>query len=83
MVDDSPTSSQGSDVDVARSCEGVAVDSEDEEVVVIHRHSTQSGHSSADDSEDLDHHCSIVADSDFRYRELFATGRSIEACDKT
>ncbi|XP_035740994.1 JNK-interacting protein 1-like isoform X1 [Vespa mandarinia] len=65
-LDDSPTSSQGSDGEVGRSCDGVAGDSEDEDVVVIHRHDNQSGHTSADDSEDLDNHCSIVADSDFR-----------------
>ncbi|KAK2581309.1 hypothetical protein KPH14_008086 [Odynerus spinipes] len=65
ILDDSPTSSQGSDGEVGRSCDGVAGDSEDEDVVVIHRHDNQSGHTSADDSEDLDHHCSIVADSDF------------------
>ncbi|XP_017879547.1 JNK-interacting protein 1 isoform X4 [Ceratina calcarata] len=64
-IDDSPTSSQASDVEVERSCDGVAVDSEDEEVVVIHRHDNQSGHTSGDESDDLDHNCSIVADSDF------------------
>nr|XP_050861771.1 JNK-interacting protein 1 isoform X4 [Vespula vulgaris] len=65
ILDDSPTSSQGSDGEVGRSCDGVAGDSEDEDVVAIHRHDNQSGHTSADDSEDLDNHCSIVADSDF------------------
>ncbi|XP_076170079.1 JNK-interacting protein Aplip1 isoform X5 [Ptiloglossa arizonensis] len=64
-IDDSPTSSQGSDADVGRPCNEVAGDSEDEDVVVIHRHDNQSGHTSGDDSEDLDHNCSIVADSDF------------------
>ncbi|XP_012279260.1 JNK-interacting protein 1 [Orussus abietinus] len=63
-IDDSSTSSQGSDADVGRSCAGVGGDSEDEEVA-IHRQETQSGHTSADDSEDLDNHCAIVADSDF------------------
>ena len=66
MIDDSPTSSQGSDTEVGRPCNGIAGDSEDDEVVVIHRHGNQSGHTSGDDSEDLDHNCSIVADSDFR-----------------
>lgn len=66
MIDDSPSSSQGSEPEVERSCEGVGGDSEDEEVVVIHQRDNQSGHTSGDDSEDLDHNCSIVADSDFR-----------------
>lgn len=66
MIDDSPTSSQGSDGEVGRSCDVVTGDSEDEEVVVIHRHDDQSGHTTPDDSEELDHHCSIIADSDFR-----------------
>lgn len=66
MIDDSPTSSQDSDAEVERSCDGVVGDSEDEEVVAIHRHGNQSGHTSGDDSEDLDHNCSIVVDSDFR-----------------
>ncbi|XP_011499130.1 PREDICTED: JNK-interacting protein 1 isoform X2 [Ceratosolen solmsi marchali] len=58
ILDDSPTSSQGSDGEVGR----VILDSEDEEVVVLH-----SGHSSADDSEECEQMCcsSIVADSDF------------------
>ncbi|XP_046736905.1 JNK-interacting protein 1 isoform X1 [Diprion similis] len=64
MVDDSPTSSQGSDGDVGQN--GAAGDSEDEEVVaLIHRHGNHSEQSSGDDDEELDHHCSIVADSDF------------------
>jgi len=66
MIDDSPTSSQGSDGEVGRSCDAATGDSEDEEVVVIHRHDNQSGHTTPDDSEELDHHCSIIADSDFR-----------------
>ncbi|TGZ32329.1 JNK-interacting protein [Temnothorax longispinosus] len=66
MIDDSPTSSQGSDGEVGRSCDVVTGDSEDEEVVVIHRHDNQSGHTTPDDSEELNHHCSIIADSDFR-----------------
>ncbi|XP_076670755.1 JNK-interacting protein Aplip1 isoform X3 [Andrena cerasifolii] len=74
MIDDSPTSSQGSDTEVGRPCNGVAGDSEDDEVVVIHRHGNQSGHTSGDDSEDLDHNCSIVADSDFRL--VTSRGRS-------
>lgn len=65
-IDDSPTSSQGSDGEVGRSCDVVTGDSEDEEVVVIHRHDNQSGHTTPDDCEELDHHCSIIADSDFR-----------------
>ncbi|CAD1468617.1 unnamed protein product, partial [Heterotrigona itama] len=77
MIDDSPTSSQDSDAEVERSCDGVAGDSEDEEVVVIHRHDNQSGHTSGDDSEDLDHNCSIVADSDFSlFGGLSSRGRS-------
>ncbi|KAI4473383.1 hypothetical protein M0802_016148 [Mischocyttarus mexicanus] len=80
ILDDSPTSSQGSeDVEVVRRpCEGVAAgDSEDEDVVVIHRHDNQSGHTSADESEDLDNHCSIVADSDFSlFGGLSSRGRS-------
>ncbi|XP_031826117.1 JNK-interacting protein Aplip1 isoform X3 [Nomia melanderi] len=74
MIDDSPTSSQYSDTEVGRACDGVAADSEDDDVVVIHRHDTQSGHTSGDDSEDLDHNCSIVADSDFRL--VTSRGRS-------
>ncbi|XP_046736906.1 JNK-interacting protein 1 isoform X2 [Diprion similis] len=67
MVDDSPTSSQGSDGDVGQN--GAAGDSEDEEVVaLIHRHGNHSEQSSGDDDEELDHHCSIVADSDFSRR---------------
>ena len=66
MVDDSPTSSQGSDTDVGRSCRD-AVDSEDEDVVGIHRHETQSGRSSPESEVEFEHRCSIVADSDFRY----------------
>ncbi|XP_076248212.1 JNK-interacting protein Aplip1 isoform X4 [Calliopsis andreniformis] len=69
MIDDSPTSSQGSDTEVDRACDGVshevATYSEYEDVVVIHPRHSQSGHTSGDDSEDLDHNCSIVADSDF------------------
>ncbi|XP_015173933.1 PREDICTED: JNK-interacting protein 1 isoform X2 [Polistes dominula] len=81
ILDDSPTSSQGSDGeevdDARRPCEGVAGDSEDEDVVVIHRHDNQSGHTSADESEDLDNHCSIVADSDFSlFGGLSSRGRS-------
>ncbi|XP_043285669.1 JNK-interacting protein 1 isoform X2 [Venturia canescens] len=64
-VDDSPTSSQASDPEIGRSCTGINADSEDEDAVVAHRHDNQSGHTSADDSEDLDQHSSIVADSDF------------------
>ncbi|XP_017762711.1 PREDICTED: JNK-interacting protein 1 isoform X1 [Eufriesea mexicana] len=81
MIDDSPTSSQDSDAEVERSCDGVVGDSEDEEVVAIHRHGNQSGHTSGDDSEDLDHNCSIVVDSDFRlvtslFGGLSSRGRS-------
>ncbi|XP_034938773.1 JNK-interacting protein 1 isoform X2 [Chelonus insularis] len=65
IVDDSPTSSQASDGDVVQTCPGVVVDSDDEDTGVIHRHDNQSGHTSGDDSEDLDQHSSIVADSDF------------------
>ncbi|XP_033331821.1 JNK-interacting protein Aplip1 isoform X3 [Megalopta genalis] len=74
MIDDSPTSSQYSDTEVGRACDEVGPDSEDEDVVVIHRHDTQSGHTSGDDSEDLDQNCSIVADSDFRL--VTSRGRS-------
>ncbi|KYN42538.1 JNK-interacting protein 1 [Trachymyrmex septentrionalis] len=82
MIDDSPTSSQGSDGEVGRSCDVVTGDSEDEEVVVIHRHDNQSGHTTPDDSEELDHHCSIIADSDFRlvmslFGGLSSRGRSV------
>ncbi|XP_033223990.1 JNK-interacting protein 1 isoform X2 [Belonocnema kinseyi] len=63
MVDDSPTSSQGSDTDVGRSCRDV-VDSEDEDVG-IHRHEVQSGRSSPESEVEFEHRCSIVADSDF------------------
>ncbi|XP_043461288.1 JNK-interacting protein 1 isoform X1 [Leptopilina heterotoma] len=77
MVDDSPTSSQGSDADVGRSCRDV-VDSEDEDVVVIHRHQNQSGHSSPDSEVEFEHRCSIVADSDFSlFDGLNSRGRSI------
>ena len=65
MIDDSPTSSQGSDTEVGRSCRDV-VDSEDDEVVVIHRHETKSGNSSPESEVEFEHRCSIVADSDFR-----------------
>ncbi|KMQ94317.1 jnk-interacting protein 1 [Lasius niger] len=78
MIDDSPTSSQGSDGEVGRSCDVVTGDSEDEEVVVIHRHDDQSGHTTPDDSEELDHHCSIIADSDFSlFGGLSSRGRSV------
>ncbi|XP_072743072.1 JNK-interacting protein 1 isoform X1 [Anoplolepis gracilipes] len=82
MIDDSPTSSQGSDEEVGRACDVVTGDSEDEEVVVIHRHDDQSGHTTPDDSEELDHHCSIIADSDFRlvtslFGGLSSRGRSV------
>ncbi|XP_012269055.2 JNK-interacting protein 1 isoform X2 [Athalia rosae] len=64
MVDDSPSSSQDSDGDVGRI--GTGGDSEDDEVVaLIHRNGPHSEQSSCDDDEDLDHHCSILVDSDF------------------
>ena len=70
MLDDSPTLSQDSDVEVnGNNCDANAdEDSEDDEVVVLHRHETQSNHSSGDDSEDCEQLCcsSIVADSNFR-----------------
>ncbi|XP_015595848.1 JNK-interacting protein 1 isoform X2 [Cephus cinctus] len=65
MVDDSPTSSEESTGDVARACRGAARDSEDEDVLVLHGAGAQSGYSSADDKEDVEPYCSIVADSDF------------------
>lgn len=67
MLDDSPTSSQGSDVEVDQSGPRNVVDSDDEDVRLIRRHDNQSGHTSGDESEDLDQYSSIVADSDFRY----------------
>ncbi|KAK0181409.1 hypothetical protein PV327_003698 [Microctonus hyperodae] len=65
MVDDSPTSSQGSDVEVDQSGPRNIVDSDDEDVRLMRRHDNQSGHTSGDESEDLDQYSSIVADSDF------------------
>lgn len=67
IVDDSPTSSQGSDDRILRnSCSGRPTDSDDEDIGVLRRNGNRSGHTSGDDSEDLDQHPSIVADSDFR-----------------
>ncbi|XP_063986208.1 JNK-interacting protein 1 isoform X1 [Diachasmimorpha longicaudata] len=65
MLDDSSTSSQASDGDVGRSCVGIPGDSDEEDGGMIRRHDNQSGHTSGDDSEDLNHHSSLVADSDF------------------
>ncbi|XP_014206679.1 uncharacterized protein LOC106638141 [Copidosoma floridanum] len=78
MLDESPTSSQESDNEAGRSCVGATIDSEDEEVVVLHRHhEAHSGHSSAD--EECEQMCcsSIVADSDF---SLFAGLSSSSSC---
>ncbi|XP_016837892.1 JNK-interacting protein 1 isoform X2 [Nasonia vitripennis] len=86
MLDDSPTSSQGSDAEVgSRSAGGVAGDSEDEEVVVLHRHEAHSGHSSADDSEDCEQMCcsSIVADSDFSLFAGLSSGGLVGSAGKT
>ncbi|XP_044014243.1 JNK-interacting protein 1 isoform X2 [Aphidius gifuensis] len=94
MVDDSPTSSQGSDDDdddeiVIRSYSGLQADSDDDDdddIALIHHqnknnnnnNNNQSGHTSGDESEDIDQHSSIVADSDFsnranRYPSLIST----------
>ncbi|XP_057333965.1 JNK-interacting protein 1 isoform X2 [Microplitis mediator] len=70
LVDDSPTSSQASD-NGHLSCPRITPpepdDSDDEEdaQIIVNQHDNQSGHTSGDDSEDLDHNSSIVADSDF------------------